>query len=305
MPLSSVSGLISILDDSASQAQLYALKAIHDLIDRLWPEIASYLPRLKKFTDTNQNFPDKDLVFSIFSRIHYHLKDTALSFEYATNAGKYFDPSDNTLYSQTLIEYAIGTFLRHSNNVHNHRESALNPHISSIILDYADRMVGKGDFSGVIGLATESSNPQFFMLSLGNCLKAVTEKHLKRQIFEIALESSHHAAKDVRPILARISTFYGVRFGVISPLEYADLRIKNGAAEELTDLLTALISGFEVNPYLLSKEVELLNNCQKGIHKIPKSEIVSVNSKEVGSIEIRDMNEDPNIFSEYELFALQ
>ena len=79
-PLTSVAGMMALLDEKDVKLQEYALQKLNTLVDRFWAELADSLARLEELYE-DEAFQQRHLAALVVSKIYFYLGefDEALS----------------------------------------------------------------------------------------------------------------------------------------------------------------------------------------------------------------------------------
>ena len=86
-PLTSVAGMMALLDEKDVKLQEYALQKLNTLVDRFWAELADSLARLEELYE-DEAFQQRHLAALVVSKIYFYLGefDEALSFALGADA---------------------------------------------------------------------------------------------------------------------------------------------------------------------------------------------------------------------------
>eukprot|EP00835_Amoeboradix_gromovi_P000450 NODE_16_length_41655_cov_0.272813.p1 type:complete len:790 gc:universal NODE_16_length_41655_cov_0.272813:17171-19540(+) len=137
------SGLVALLNEQSCAP--FALKALHELVDQYWSELADHLPNLEKMYLTNK----VDDLALLISKIYFYLDVQDLSLQYALKS----DLDTQSLFVKSIIQNAIETFVQNSKD-NKTIDPLLNEMVEKIIVDAFNNK----DFDLVVGMAVQALN---------------------------------------------------------------------------------------------------------------------------------------------------
>jgi 26S proteasome regulatory subunit N2 len=105
----SASKLLSMLDSTLVEQQVYALRKLNQIVDHQWHEISDQIPRIESFVD-DQGFPQRELAASVASKVLYHLDEHDEALRLALEAGNHFDILQDNKYVNTLVHKCIDIY---------------------------------------------------------------------------------------------------------------------------------------------------------------------------------------------------
>lgn len=111
MLLTSAGGIISLLDESEPELQIYALKRLNDdtIIRQFWAEIADVLEQIEILHE-NTEFEARELAALVASKVYFNLGSYDDSLNFALAAGEMFDVSERSEYVQMMITNCIDQY---------------------------------------------------------------------------------------------------------------------------------------------------------------------------------------------------
>lgn len=108
--MTTVSGYLSLLQESDPVLLEYALTSLDAACPQAWAEMAGWVPTIGRFAK-DAGFPHQKLAALVCSKVHYFLDEMEESLEFALSAGDLFDVTQNSEYISTLVAKAIDTFV--------------------------------------------------------------------------------------------------------------------------------------------------------------------------------------------------
>lgn len=114
MRISSVAGILSLLEESSTELKIFALTRLNGVVDEFWPEISYSLNTLEKIYE-DVTFPRRSLAALILSKLNFHLGMYTIAASYALLAGDLFDVDEESEFVQRMLvelveEYVLNSF---------------------------------------------------------------------------------------------------------------------------------------------------------------------------------------------------
>ncbi|KAJ5071825.1 26s proteasome non-atpase regulatory subunit 1 [Anaeramoeba ignava] len=206
--LTSVSPIISYLEEEDPKLQTYALKKLNELVDQFWPEIADSIGLIEKLCE-DQDFVSKELASLVASKVYYHLGSMNEALNYALAAGDLFDLSNKSEFVETIVAKCIDEYIlirsqteEEKSQEQLRKQAELLFNIENVISKMFQRCFEDGEFKQAIGIAIESKRLDLIKETIyksGNipetleyCLKITNKYVLKRsfrqQILQLLIE---------------------------------------------------------------------------------------------------------------------
>ena len=113
MLLTSAGGIISLLEETEPELQIYALKRLNDdtIIRQFWAEIADVLEQIEILHE-DATFKARNLAALVASKVYFNLGSYDDSLNFALAAGDIFDVSERSEYVQMMIRNCIDQYTK-------------------------------------------------------------------------------------------------------------------------------------------------------------------------------------------------
>ena len=151
-PLTSVAGMMALLDEKDVKLQEYALQKLNTLVDRFWAELADSLARLEELYE-DEAFQQRHLAALVVSKIYFYLGEFDEALSFALGAESLFDVDQRNEYVETLVSKAIDQYVVQRNTP---GSPEINANITSIINKMITRCIEDRQYHQVLGIALEA-----------------------------------------------------------------------------------------------------------------------------------------------------
>ena len=108
--MSSVGGLLALLEEDNTKLQASALNALLARADGYWNEISDYLKCIEVLYEST-NFPERKKAALLLSKVYYHLKEYSEAFVFAMAAGTMFDVSARDEYTHAIVKKCVDRYI--------------------------------------------------------------------------------------------------------------------------------------------------------------------------------------------------
>eukprot|EP01116_Phalansterium_solitarium_P020847 TRINITY_DN6290_c0_g1_i1.p1 TRINITY_DN6290_c0_g1~~TRINITY_DN6290_c0_g1_i1.p1 ORF type:complete len:990 (+),score=381.70 TRINITY_DN6290_c0_g1_i1:71-3040(+) len=156
--LSSVGGIVALLEESQPEIQEFALQKLNSLVDNFWHEIADSIQRIEILYE-DEKFRSRQLAALVASKVYYQLEQYPDSVQYALGAGKLFDVSVPSQYVETIVAKCIDEYiqLRQKQATSTDKsEVKIDPRLESVVLSMFERCYHDKKFKHAVGIAFET-----------------------------------------------------------------------------------------------------------------------------------------------------
>ncbi|CAK9108184.1 unnamed protein product [Durusdinium trenchii] len=109
--ITSVSGVLSLLEEQENQLQCAALQRLNEVVDQFWHEIADYLNEIETLYE-DPAFSGREMAALVASKVFYHLEEYDDALRLALGAGQLFDLSQRTEYVEKIVAVAIDEYVK-------------------------------------------------------------------------------------------------------------------------------------------------------------------------------------------------
>jgi 26S proteasome regulatory subunit N2 len=178
MKLSSVAGIISLLDDEETDVKAFALKRLDDLTTSFWVEIADSIEKIEKIYD-DEKFPDRPLAALVASKVFYNIEAYEEAVSYALSAGKLFDVEASSLYVETIISKCIDEYVSLQTQNFVAKDSSemkpVDPRLEEIVQRMFEKCLINEQYKQLIGIALESRRLDVFRQAVTTCKRRESE----------------------------------------------------------------------------------------------------------------------------------
>ena len=151
-PLTSVAGMMALLDEKDVKLQEYALQKLNTLVDRFWAELADSLARLEELYE-DEAFQQRHLAALVVSKIYFYLGEFDEALSFALGAESLFDVDQRNEYVETLVSKAIDQYVVQRSTP---GSPEINANITSIINKMITRCIEDRQYHQVLGIALEA-----------------------------------------------------------------------------------------------------------------------------------------------------
>lgn len=167
MKITSAAGVISLLDEPASELKIFALRKLDAIVDEFWPEISEAIQKIE-FLHEDKTFAQQSLAALVASKVYYHLGSFADSLQYALGASDLFDVNARNEYVETIIAKCIDHYTKLR------VEAAENPispptmdvRLEAIVNRMFQRCLDDKQYKQALGLALETRRMDVFAKSI-------------------------------------------------------------------------------------------------------------------------------------------
>lgn len=167
MNITSAAGVISLLDEPASELKVFALRKLDTIVDEFWPEISEAIQKIE-FLHEDKTFAQQNLAALVASKVYYHLGSFADSLQYALGASDLFDVNARNEYVETIISKCIDhyTKLRVEAAENPSSPPAMDPRLEAIVNRMFQRCLDDKQYKQALGLALETRRMDVFAKSI-------------------------------------------------------------------------------------------------------------------------------------------
>ncbi|KAL0220698.1 hypothetical protein RCL1_000552 [Eukaryota sp. TZLM3-RCL] len=193
--------IVTYLDESDPDLHLTCLEIIQPLIPTQWPEFANRLPQIESLSE-NTSFEGSRLAALIASKIHYELNSYDDAVTFALKARDLFDPSEDSLYSQTIVAECVQKWISQCQEAVDSQSSAtcdelsINADLLSIVNNsFESAFNHPSDFSicsNAIGIALDGRSISYLQHVL-----EVADPSIKGKLLEFTLDMSEHVSNSI------------------------------------------------------------------------------------------------------------
>eukprot|EP01102_Stenamoeba_stenopodia_P013510 TRINITY_DN4394_c0_g1_i1.p1 TRINITY_DN4394_c0_g1~~TRINITY_DN4394_c0_g1_i1.p1 ORF type:complete len:951 (-),score=235.34 TRINITY_DN4394_c0_g1_i1:34-2886(-) len=201
--LTSVGGILALLDEEEDELKIAALQKLNLLADEFWAEIAGSIDRIEIFSE-DEEFKQRELAALVASKVYYHLGEFNLSMSLALGAGPLFDVSKRSEYVETLVAKFIDEYikLRVKQAEAKDQAVAIDPRLEKIVENMFDRCFSEGEFKQALGVALESRRldkiadsirrsgniPQMLSYCFDVCMSLVSSRDFRQTVFRLLVD---------------------------------------------------------------------------------------------------------------------
>ncbi|XP_022722728.1 26S proteasome non-ATPase regulatory subunit 1 homolog A-like [Durio zibethinus] len=156
--ISSVGGLLAMLNESHPQLKFHALSNLISLVDQFWPEISTSIPIIESiYEDEEFGQHQRQLAALLVSKVYYYLGELNDSLSYALGAGPLFDVSEDSDYVHTLLAKAIDEYASLRSKVAESSDEAakIDPRLEAIVERMLDKCIMDGKYQQAMGTAID------------------------------------------------------------------------------------------------------------------------------------------------------
>lgn len=167
MNLTSAAGVISLLDEPASELKIFALRKLDAIVDEFWPEISEAIQKIE-FLHEDKTFAQQSLAALVASKVYYHLGSFADSLQYALGASDLFDVNARNEYVETIIAKCIDhyTKLRVEAVENTSSPPSMDVRLEAIVNRMFQRCLDDKQYKQALGLALETRRMDIFAKSI-------------------------------------------------------------------------------------------------------------------------------------------
>ena len=151
-PLTSVAGMMALLDEKDVKLQEYALQKLNTLVDRFWTELADSLARLEELYE-DETFQQRRLAALVVSKIYFYLGEFDEALSFALGAESLYDVDQRNEYVETVVSKAIDQYVTQRSTP---GSPELDANITSIIDKMITRCIEDRQYHQVLGIALEA-----------------------------------------------------------------------------------------------------------------------------------------------------
>lgn len=108
--LTSAAGLVGFLQEPDAELRTFALQAINQDIDLLWPEVSEHISQIEALYE-DESFADRSLAALVASKVYYQLQEYNESMIFALSAGKLFNINSPGEYEDTIISKCVDAYI--------------------------------------------------------------------------------------------------------------------------------------------------------------------------------------------------
>lgn len=167
MNITSAAGVISLLDEPASELKIFALRKLDIIVDEFWPEISEAIQKIE-FLHEDKTFSQQSLAALVASKVYYHLGSFADSLQYALGASDLFDVNARNEYVETIIAKCIDhyTKLRVETAENTTSPPTMDVRLEGIVNRMFQRCLDDKQYKQALGLALETRRMDIFAKSI-------------------------------------------------------------------------------------------------------------------------------------------
>jgi len=153
------SGILSLLDENHPEIREFALRKLNEIVNSFWPEIAATISKIEILYE-DETFRNRELAALVASKVYYHLEQYNTAMSFALGAGKLFDVSQNTEYSNALVAKFIDEYIRLRTEQAETKDVSLavsiDPRLEAIVFEMFNRCFLDKKFKQALGIALET-----------------------------------------------------------------------------------------------------------------------------------------------------
>lgn len=167
MNITSAAGVISLLDEPASELKIFALRKLDTIVDEFWPEISEAIQKIE-FLHEDKTFAQQNLAALVASKVYYHLGSFADSLQYALGASDLFDVNARNEYVETIIAKCIDHYTKLRVEAVENPSSAptMDMRLEAIVNRMFQRCLDDKQYKQALGLALETRRMDIFAKSI-------------------------------------------------------------------------------------------------------------------------------------------
>jgi len=167
MNITSAAGVISLLDEPASELKIFALRKLDAIVDEFWPEISEAIQKIE-FLHEDKTFAQQSLAALVASKVYYHLGSFADSLQYALGASDLFDVNARNEYVETIIAKCIDHYTKLSVEAAENPSSppVMDVRLEAIVNRMFQRCLDDKQYKQALGLALETRRMDIFAKSI-------------------------------------------------------------------------------------------------------------------------------------------
>ncbi|DAZ93893.1 TPA: hypothetical protein N0F65_004740 [Lagenidium giganteum] len=151
----SAAGVLALLEEDDHALKAHALQKLHQVVDHHWAEIADAIPLIESLSD-DDSFAHRDLAASVASKCFFHLEEYEDALRLALGAGKYFDITASSQYTDTIIATCIDEYVAIRSKEDVEAEKNLDPRMTAVVERMFERCYTSGEFKQALGIALEA-----------------------------------------------------------------------------------------------------------------------------------------------------
>ncbi|KAJ9062712.1 proteasome regulatory particle base subunit [Entomophthora muscae] len=181
--LTSVAGLLSLLDEEKAEIQVFALNNLNELIDQFWAEVSESIAKIEVLYE-DEVFEHRQLAALLASKVYYHLGEYEESLTFALGAKDLFNPAETSEYSTTIISKAIDRYILNKS-----QGKDVDDRLEGIVEGMFRRCFEEKEYKQALGIALESHR-------LDIVKKAILEgetTHLLEYVLKVSLTLTQNA----------------------------------------------------------------------------------------------------------------
>lgn len=157
--LTSVSGILALLQDESTEIKEYALQQLNQVIDEFWPEISDQIEKIEILYE-DEGFKARKLAALVASKVYFHLEQFTESLQFALGAGELFDVSNSNEYVDTLIAKCIDQYIdlctKHAEAKTPDSVPKIDPRLEAVVMGMFDRCFADRRYKQALGIALET-----------------------------------------------------------------------------------------------------------------------------------------------------
>lgn len=187
--VSSAKGTLSLLQEQDNTIITFALQQLDKLMDTYWHEISGSLSDIEAI-HVSPSVPEETRQFAalIASRVYFHLGEFDQSVNFALAAGKAFDSTKRSLFTDTILCRCIDQYVQHQKS----QDSVLDPRLETLFIALNESWVLQNetleDVKEMIGFALHARRVDFLRrILMQYSIKTNSSKAL-HHTFKVACE---------------------------------------------------------------------------------------------------------------------
>eukprot|EP00043_Microstomoeca_roanoka_P013109 m.128145 g.128145 ORF g.128145 m.128145 type:complete len:939 (-) comp15669_c0_seq1:62-2878(-) len=244
--LTSVGGVLSLLDEQEDELKVFAITKLLALVDNFWPEIANVVPKIEEIYE-DKSFSHRKQAALLVSRVYYHLGELDDALEYALNAEDAFDVEGTGLFVTTVTGSAMDTYISKKQS----GDTDVRAGLEAVANRMFERCWQDAEFEQAVGLALEARRLDVVKETIQRCND---KTKILSYTYDVAMQ--HIANRSFRDeVLATLADAYK-EHDTADHFNHLQCLVAVGDSTSITGILLDLLKKDRLVAYQLAFQLE-------------------------------------------------
>jgi len=289
--LTSVSGVLALLDEESPEIKEIALQQLNKVIDEFWPEISDQIAKIEILYE-DEGFKARKLAALVASKVYFHLEQFTESLHFALGAQDLFDVSNSNEYVDTLIAKCIDQYilLRTQQAELKNQEDApkIDARLEAVVMGMFDRCFADRRYKQALGIALETrrlDKVEQAIVGSDDILGMLA--YAQKLCMDVVLN------RDFRHTVLRLLVKLHNQMSVPDYIRISECLVFLNDAPSVADILKTLLQSKEDDRCLLAFQIafDLVNNSTQQfltnvLNELPKKEGTVPSSEPADSMDV-------------------